>query len=283
VTDLAASYRSCRRVVRSSGSNFPWTFYVLPADKRRAMDALYAFARRTDDIGDGDEEVETKRSNLMAWREELNSALAGKSEEPLLPAVVDAVRRFHIPEKHLFEIIDGVERDLSPVRFETTQELHQYCHLVASSVGAACVHIWGYTSDRALVHAATCGVAFQMTNILRDLREDVLRDRVYLPYTDLVHHGVSLDDLRTGANESGLRKLLDLQFESTRAAFQLGRQTMDYLSRDGQRIFSLMYGTYHTLFQKLQRQGVEILRRRQNLGFAQKLAIAARCLFGVLP
>jgi phytoene synthase len=278
MTTLDDSYRACRLLVRQANSSFAWTFRVLPVEKRRGMEALYAFARRTDDLGDSQQPVEVKRSQLQGWREDFSSTSCGDSRDPLLPAVVDTIQKFSIPQKYFLEIIDGVERDLSPIHHSTFDELREYCYLVASAVGLACIHIWGFTSEAVFEPAIECGVAFQMTNILRDLREDAENGRLYLPQEDLADCGISTDDLQHGTNESGLDRLLAIEFQRTREAFDRGAETARRLSTDGQRIFSLMFGTYRELFDELQRRGTGILRERTRLGWHAKLAIAARSL-----
>lgn len=279
VTSLDASYAACRLVASQAASSFPWTFRVLPPEKRRGMEALYAFARKTDDLGDSDAPLESKRLVLRQWRANFLAALTGDTQDSLLPAVADTKRSFGIPLQYLLEIIEGVERDLSPVRYATYADLRQYCYLVASAVGLACVHIWGFKSDAVLKPATECGVAFQMTNILRDLREDARMGRVYLPDEDLEQCGVTRDDLLGTCQPERLNDLLELEFHRTREAFAQAAETARYLSSDGQRIFPLMFDTYRSLFAALERQGSGILKRRVRLAWHVKLAIAARSLF----
>lgn len=278
MTTLDDSYRACRLLVRQANSNFAWTFRVLPTEKRRGMEALYAFARRTDDLGDAQQPVETKQLQLQQWREAFSAALTGDVRDPLLPAVVDTIQCFAIPQRYFVEIIDGVERDLSPIRHATFADLRKYCYLVASAVGLACIHIWGFMSEAVFEPAIECGIAFQMTNILRDLREDADQGRVYLPQEDLAVCGITAEDLLHGSNQPGLDQLLPLEFQRTREAFDRGAETAKYLSADGEQIFSLMFGTYRELFDELQRRGTGILRERTRLSWPTKLAIAARSL-----
>lgn len=276
---LDASYRACRTLVRKANSNFAWTFRVLPLEKRRGMEALYAFARRTDDIGDSREPAATKRAELLRWREAFAEALAGTSSDPLLPAVVDTIGHFNIPPQYFLEVIDGVQRDLAPIVHATFADLREYCYLVASAVGLACVHIWGFKSAAVFAPAIECGMAFQLTNILRDLHEDAEQGRVYLPAEDLQRCGVTIDDLLHATNPARLAGLLDLEFQRTSDAYERAAETAEHLSPDGQRIFSLMFRTYRGLFEELRRRGVGILSERVSLGWHTKLAIAARSMF----
>jgi 15-cis-phytoene synthase len=279
MTTLAESYRACRALVRQANSNFAWTFRVLPAEKRRGMEALYAFARRTDDLGDSTEPVEIKCQRLTDWRQALLAALAGDASDPLLPALADTARRFAIPERHLLEIVDGVECDLTPVSYATFPDLRRYCYLVASAVGLACIPIWGFTSEAVFEPAIECGVAFQMTNILRDLREDAEQGRVYLPQEDLNHFGITKGDLLAGEDHPGLAELIEFEVARTRQCYEMAAATRRHLSPEGQRIFTLMYETYHSLFEELARRGPGILRERVRLTWQKKLAIAARSVF----
>ena len=176
--ELAQSYAFCRRLSRLRHSSFYASFWLLPRDKRPAMHALYAFMRYTDDLGDSSLPVARRRAALQCWRRSLDDALAGRfgaegaDGRPLLPALADTVRRFAIPREHLHAVIDGQEMDLDAVRYETFAQLAGYCEKVASAVGLACIHVWGIRDDGALEPARKCGIAFQLTNILRDLRED---------------------------------------------------------------------------------------------------------------
>lgn len=279
MTTLEESYRACRALVRQANSNFAWTFRVLPAEKRRGMEALYAFARRTDDLGDSSEPLDAKRQQLRHWRAEFLDALSGSAADPLLAAVVDTVHRFDIPERHLLEIIDGVECDLSPVTYGTFAELRQYCYLVASAVGLACIRIWGFSNEEVFEPAIECGIAFQMTNILRDLREDAENDRVYLPQEDLVRFGITKLDLLDAKNRPALAELIEFEVARTRQCYEGAAATRQYLSPEGQRIFSLMCDTYRSLFDELARRGPGILRERVRLTWQKKLTIAARSVF----
>ncbi len=198
---LAASYVHCQRIARRSGSSFYYSFLLLPKEKRLAMCALYAFLRRTDDLADSALPLEERTRALTSWRQSLNLALAGHCDDPLLPALADVVSEHAIPLEYLTAAIDGAEMDLRPVRFDSFADLEKYCELVASMVGLACLKIWGCQAAAAEGPARCCGVAFQLTNILRDLGEDARRDRVYLPLEDLARFDYTVDDLRAGVRD----------------------------------------------------------------------------------
>ena len=222
---IAASYAFCRCASRRGESSFSASFLLLCPEKRRAMEALYAFMRHTDDLGDSPLPAAERRAALLAWRAALGRALAGDLPSPLsrapceawsgrgaggegggqsreeatvakplnaldsgvalLPALADAIARFGIPAAALEAVIDGQEMDLAVTRYETFADLAVYCEKVAAAVGRACIHVWGFTDQQALAPARSCGIAFQLTNILRDLGEDAAIDRVYLPQEDL--------------------------------------------------------------------------------------------------
>ncbi len=204
---IEASRAFCRQTARRAGSNFHASFFLLSRPKREAMEALYAFMRHTDDLGDSPAPVDARRAALARWRAQVQAALGGAAEpiaasvpsppaeDPfvaLLPALIDAVRRFSIPPVHLLAVLDGVAMDLDGRRYETFDELADYCRHVASAVGLACIHIWGFRGEEALEPARKCGVAFQLTNILRDLKEDTARGRLYLPAEDLRQCGYAV-------------------------------------------------------------------------------------------
>lgn len=282
---LATSYRACHDVVRQSGSNFAIAFWLLPRDKRQAMDAMYAFARHTDDLGDGGAASTDERTDrLRTWRDQLKAALAHQPcSSPLLPALADAVERFQIPPQLLMDILDGVERDLTQSRYGTWDELAGYCYQVAGAVGLACIRIWGVRDEPPREAAIACGEAFQLTNILRDLREDEGRDRIYLPREDLDRFGYSAFDLKYGTTNQAFDQLLDFELKRADALYNEARPLHDYLSRDGQRVFRLMFGRYRAILSAIERQPRAILQRRISLSLPQKLWVAGRKLLASQP
>ncbi len=175
------SYAWCERLARQQAGNFYHAFRLLPADQRRAMCALYAFLRVADDVTDGPEAVAEKRLALAEWRQQLDEALAGVYHHPLHPAFHHTVQQYHIPRRYLDDVLDGVGMDLDTDHYDTFADLYRYCYRVASAVGLACIHIWGFAEKRATDYAEAAGIALQLTNILRDVGEDAARGRVYLP------------------------------------------------------------------------------------------------------
>src|SRR5271156_1945685 len=193
---LEESYALCGQIARETGKNFYYSFLVMPREKRAAMCAIYAFMRRSDDIADGAANPAVALDGLRRWREQVDAALNDvDAGEPILPALVDTVRRYRIPPRHFHELLDGTEMDQTTTRYATFDELYKYCYRVASAVGLVVLPVFGYKDEGALVPAEACGIAFQLTNILRDVKEDAEMGRVYLPQEDLRRFRVSEDDV----------------------------------------------------------------------------------------
>jgi phytoene synthase len=204
--------------------------------------------------------------------------LAGRT---LLPAVVDAVRRFHVPPEHLRAAIDGVEMDLRRAKYETFDDLREYCLRVASAVGLACIHIWGFSGREAIGPAEECGIALQLTNILRDLREDAEAERVYLPEEDLRACGLGREELLCGVADRRFDQLMELEIARAEGYYQRGSRLIDYLEPGGRRVFGVMMATYRSLLARIKRHPRAVLARRIRLTRGEKLRIVAR--WALLP
>lgn len=295
---IQASYAFCRRVARGARSSFYPCFRLLGPLKRRAMDALYAFMHHTDDLADSREPLPMRRDALARWRTSLETTLSGELDlalpdppspapnrlggdrpgEGLLPALADTVRRFAVPPEHLLAVIDGVQMDLDGRCYETFDELVIYCERVASAVGLACIHIWGFSSQQALEPARKCGIAFQITNILRDLKEDADRGRVYLPAEDLRTYGYSADELGAGVADDRFLKLMSFEIDRARRLYREGTGLFEWLEPDGRRVFGMMTAIYYRLLEQIARSPKEVFTRRVHLGPLRKLGIVARWL-----
>jgi 15-cis-phytoene synthase len=210
--ELAAAYAECGRIVRASGSSFHQAFRLLAIDRRRSLEALYAYCRVVDDAAD---EGGNGAAAVDWWRGELQRVLAGAATHPVGVALADSVQRFAIAPRHLEEILEGVAMDLTPRRFATFPDLRRYCYHVASAVGLATIPIFGCRDPRSRDYAEALGIALQLTNILRDLAEDAERGRVYLPLDDLERHGYSERDLVTHKRGAAFSALV--RFECGRA------------------------------------------------------------------
>lgn len=282
---LRQSREFCFRVAKRSGSSFVPCFRLLPREKREAMAVLYAFLRHTDDIGDSDAPVEQRREELDAWEESLRQSLENRHEaslreesaELLLPALVDALRRFGVPPETLYAVVEGVRMDLEPREYRTFDELAEYCRRVASAVGIACIHIWGVRNLPEATRAADrCGIAFQLTNILRDLREDADRGRVYLPSEDLAACGSSAERLREGPRHPAFPDVVRFEADRARGFYAEGIALADYLDRDGRRVFGMMTELYYRLLLEIERNGEMLFSRRLRLGTWTRTRIALR-------
>jgi phytoene synthase len=289
--ELEASRLACRRMTRESGSNFSAAFCLLPAGKRQAMHDLYAFMRYSDDLSDDPAAGISPCEALQAWREALVHAVEGRLEtesagvEPrgraILPAVAQTVREFHIPIESLLAVLDGVEMDLAPRLYETFDELVVYCERVASAVGLACMHIWGFDGDAALPAGRSAGIALQMTNILRDLSEDAGRGRVYLPQEDLRSSGYSNDELRRGVVNDSFLQLMNLEIERTTRFYREADDLLRRLHKDGLRVYGLMMDRYYRLLRMISQRPGDVFSRRVRLSRWQKLCLAAKWM--ILP
>ncbi len=195
--------------------------------------------------------------------------------------MADAVRRFQIPAEHLRAVLDGVEMDLDRPRYETFAALVGYCERVASAVGLACIHVWGFRGPQALAPARAAGIALQLTNILRDLKEDAAAGRVYLPLDDLRQCDYSVEQLQRGVDRRGLPPADGIGDRPRGAVLSRRRALLDWLAPPGQRLFGMMMATYRALLRKIARRPEEVFRRRIRLSGAKKLQIAAR--WSLLP
>lgn len=269
-TALDEGYRICEQVSRASSSSFLWSFRVLPREQRRAMCALYAFSRLTDDLADSGEPEATRRPQLACWRAMLADALQGDYASPLWHALHDTTVRFSIPTEYLFAIVDGVAMDLTPPDYETFGELRNYCYHVASAVGLSCIHIFGFQDERAKVFAEECGIAFQMTNILRDLAEDAAHGRIYLPRQEMAEFGCLPEDFERRETNSQLRDLLQFQLDRTGRLYDEAASLPDFLQPRGRRAFILMYSTYRTLFEEIKRRDGDVFSQPVRLGYIGK-------------
>jgi len=269
------SYDWCRRVARHRARNFYYSFLLLAPEQRDALCAVYAFMRECDDLSD---EPGAQRAALDQWRAELHGALDGRfGQHPCWPALHDAVSRYRIPPNYLDETIDGVSSDLEPRRIQTFDELYRYCYLVASVVGLTIIHILGFESPEALPLAEKCGVAFQLTNILRDVREDRARDRVYLPRQDLERFGVDPERL---VRDSAFLRLM--RFEADRASRYYGEAMplLDLVHRRSRPALWALIETYRRLLERIQESDFDVLDRRISLSVLQKTGILARAFVG---
>jgi len=276
--ELLASYRSAEAVARSR-SNFYYSFVVLPSEKRRAFCAVYAFMRYCDDISDGNAGHEVKKAQLRDWRSQLDAAYAGSVQKnPILPAFQDTVNNYSIPAQYFHWIIDGAEMDLGVVRYETFTDLYKYCFNVASAVGLVCLQIFGYRDERARKYAEQCGVAFQLTNILRDVKEDAESGRIYLPMEDLVKFGYTAEALRQGVVDERFRKLMKFEAERAREYYAAARNLLPLVEDSSRPALWAMIEIYERILDKIERQQFDVFRYPVHLARTEKLSIALKAM-----
>ncbi len=274
--ELAQAYAYCAEVARREAKNFYYGFLLLPRPQRQAIYAAYAFARLCDDIVDQEGlGLEEREQELARVREGLRRCLRGEPEGPVFTALLDAVHRYRIPHQYFFQLVDGVEMDLRVRRYRTFQELERYCYLVASVVGLICIEIFGYRDgEEARRRAAQLGIALQITNILRDVREDLARDRIYLPQEDMAAMGYGEADLRAGRGGDAFRRLVWLEVERARGYYRQGLGLLPLLPRRPRACVGAMAGIYRRILERIAREPEVVLRERVTLRGPAKIALA---------
>jgi len=276
---LEADYARCAEITRRASSNFYYAFMLLPGERRRALYAVYAFCRFVDDVADDETAADPARM-LAHWREELDRVYAGTPERAISRALAENVRRFNIPRRYLEEVIDGVEMDLSRRRYQTFPELSLYCRRVASAVGLICIEIFGYRNPATRVYAERLGIAFQLTNIIRDVREDAGRGRIYLPLEDLARFGVSENDILKGAYTPAFRALMEFEAARARQYYSEAEQALPPEDRPAMLAAEGMRLIYAALLERIARAGYRVLDRRLSLSATRKLYLVGRAWAG---
>ena len=283
--NLENAYAQCRAIAKREAKNFYYAFVALPPDRRNAICAIYAFMRKADDLAD-DESIprDERRNNIESWLRAWHDAAAGGATgDPAFMAVRDAVSRFNIPLSLLDELVAGVTMDLehdtagAPDTYPTFAHLYRYCYLVASVVGLVCIRIFGYTDPRAEKFAEETGIAFQLTNILRDVDEDASRNRVYLPLDELAAYDVSLDSLlhRTPATPltANERRLLKSIADRAEEYYKSAEKLLPLIAPESRPALRVLVSIYHALLKRIAQSDYDVFTRRASVPTAQKLAI----------
>jgi phytoene synthase len=263
---LEASYDFCRKIARTRARNFYYSFLLLDRDQKNAMCAIYAFMRYCDDISEGEG---ASREGIERWRCDLGEALEGRyGDNPLWPAFQDSVKRYRIPHDYFQEMIDGVSSDLEPRQVQTFDELYRYCYQVASVVGLTIIHIFGFESQDALILAEKCGIAFQLTNILRDIREDRENERIYLPAEDIQRFRADL----TKYDDNFIRLM---QFEAERAHryYDESRPLIGMVHERSRKSLEALIEIYSRLLNRIERSKFDVLAKRIRLPTWEKVGI----------
>lgn len=279
---LRDSYRHCTRVARKRAKNFYYSFLLLDQQQRASMCAIYAFMRKCDDLSDNPAQPEKSKisESIALWRIELDHALKGQfGPDPVWPAFHDTVVRYKIPHRYFHEMIDGILSDLEPREIATFEELYRYCYQVASVVGLTVIHIFGFRNTRALLLAEKCGVAFQLTNILRDVREDAGLDRIYLPASDLARFDVPASQLRNGTEDAAFRRLMAFEADRAKAYYIESAALLDLVEPRSRRSLWALREIYLKLLAKLERSNYQVLSQRLNVPTSTKLALLVRAFF----
>ncbi|HIN22954.1 MAG TPA: squalene synthase HpnD [Dehalococcoidia bacterium] len=282
--DLESAYEACRTITRREAKNFYYAFLTLPAAKRRAIYAAYAFCRHCDDSVDEETSTDAKLKALSDIQANLDSTYSGNASSPVYVALADVARNYDIPQDYFQEIILGVERDLVKDRFQNFDELKEYCYRVASVVGLICLQIFGYEDDDAKGYAVDLGLAMQLTNIIRDVREDFDMGRVYLPQDEMVRFGYSEDDLRNGVRNEAFLELMRFQSQRAREYFDRGFKLLPYLSRRSRACPAVLGALYSKVLDRIEASDYDILETRVSLSKAEKIGITAKTWLGsMLP
>jgi len=275
---LEDSYAFSRHVARKRAKNFYYSFILLPREQRNAMCAIYAFMRYCDDLSD---EPGSSREPLERWRSALRNALDGKFDAyPAWPAFHDTVRRYQIPREYFFQMVDGVMSDLEPRCLRTFDELYRYCYQVASVVGLSTIHVFGFDSEDALPLAEKCGVAFQLTNILRDIGEDAARGRIYLPAEDLARFGVSAEDLKVGRRAAEFLRLMQFEAARAREYYNESKPLIGLIHARSRPALRALIGIYSRLLERIEQRDFDVFSQHVSLSTVEKCWIALRAWAG---
>jgi squalene synthase HpnC len=296
--EITASYSNCHQIARKAHSNFYPAFFLLPKAKRDGIVALYAFMRLIDDVSDEGADVAAKQRGLARWRAALDEAITGQSQafdgnaarslqgddlygqREVLPALVDTMERFRMPARYLHDLISGAEMDLTIQEYPTFERLKEYCYRVAGTVGLTCTHIFGFSDSKALDLSEKLGLAFQLTNIIRDVREDYSIGRIYLPEEDLARYGVAKENLERREATLGVRELL--RFEADRAwkLYEEGAQLLGLIEEDSRGTLWLLVHTYSALLARIESVDFAVFGERVRLSKPEKMMLMAKARFG---
>ena len=266
----------CQQKAASSGSSFYYSFLFLPPERRRAITALYAFCREVDDIVDECQDPQLAATKLVWWRTEIDRLYDGKPEHPVTQALQAVLPQFNLPREQLLEIIDGMEMDLTQTRYLDFKALSLYCYRVASVVGLLAAEIFGYTDRKTQKYAHDLGMAFQLTNIIRDVGEDARRGRIYLPIEDLQRFDVKAAEILNARYSDNFRRLMEFQIERAEQYYTQAFSALPAVDRRTQRPGLVMAAIYRALLDEIRRDGCQVLTQRTSLTPIRKLWLAVK-------
>ena len=267
-------HQYCQDKAAASGSSFYYSFLFLPPDRRRAITALYAFCREVDDVADECHDPSIAQSKLDWWRCEVSEIADGRPSHPVGQALAEVARDFDLPAEQLLEIIDGMQMDLQHPRYADFRSLQLYCYRVASVVGLLSAGIFGYHDRQTLKYAHDLGMAFQLTNIIRDVGEDARRGRIYVPVEDLQRFGVAAEELFEARYSPAFHELMEFQFQRAQAFYRKAFEQLPAVDRKSQRPGLVMAAIYRTLLDEIRSDGFKVLDRRTSLTPLRKIWLA---------
>ncbi|HLA36109.1 MAG TPA: presqualene diphosphate synthase HpnD [Rhodocyclaceae bacterium] len=266
----------CLQKTIASGSSFYYSFLFLEPERRQAITALYAFCREIDDVVDECSDPNLARAKLAWWRSEIAALYRGQPSHPIARALSSVIPRFSLPQELLMEIVDGMEMDLDQNRYPDFKSLHLYCYRVASVVGLLSAELFGYTDRRTQQYAHDLGLAFQLTNIIRDVGEDARRGRIYLPLDELERFGVSETDILQARYSDNFRRLMEFQVARANETYAGALAKLPTVDRKPQLPGLIMASIYRSLLDEIRRDGCQVLDRRTSLTPLRKLWLAAK-------
>ena len=273
---LPESYSRCVALTKRRARNFHYAFLVLPEERYCGICALYAFSRISDDISDDEPDPQKALAASRVWRAAFDKALAGDSGgHPILPAVVDTLHRYQIPPAYLHDLLTGTEMDARQNRYQTWEDTYLYCYRVASVIGMMTAHVLGFTDKKAIPLAEKTGIAFQLTNILRDLKEDAARNRIYLPLEDLRAQGVPEAEVLAAQDSPALRQLVKFEVARANSYYEEGRELVPLIEAESRNALRCLVAIYRRLLDKIERRKYDVWSRRVSLTKAEKLWLAA--------
>ena len=280
--ELERAYRECQQTTRRAAKNFYYAFLTLPPADRQAIYVVYSFCRYCDDAVDSETSADRQTAALHQLGAALTNSYAGQAETPVFLALADVARRYAIPEQYFREVLAGVESDLTTDRYRDFAELRQYCYRVAAVVGLICLQIFGYRDDRAKDYAIDLGLAMQLTNICRDVKEDWEMGRVYLPQEELAHFGYTEADLAAGICNAAFGELMRFQVRRAREYFARGRELLPYLTPRSRACPATLGGIYGKVLDRIEAADYDVLHRRVQVSTAAKLRVMAQAWLSCL-
>jgi len=284
MTDLELAYEECRLITRREAKNFYYAFLTLPEARRRAIYVAYTFCRYCDDSVDARRSLDEKLVMLAELRQKLTRTYNGHATEPVFLGLADVVQKYNIPQEYFQEVLSGVESDLVKDRYQNFEELRQYCYQVASAVGLICIQIFGYKDARARDYAIDLGLAMQLTNIARDVKEDLEFGRIYLPQDEMARFGYSEEDLQNGVVNEPFVNLMRFQTRRARDYFQSGFLLLPYLSPRSRACPAVLGQLYSKVLDLIEAADYDVLHQRVSLTKSEKLRVmAGTWLTSILP